>query len=1553
MPAAPKQQNRSQDNQMSARSSNAGEAMGDTGELLLLRQAHQEEIQRLSLIYAERVRSVEARRLEVEEECESLGDQLAELRERLRNTEQREAERQAEAKRSAARLEERVSGLEGERETLVCHSRDLSASLARLQDELSDRERSLSAIEGELAEARIRCEEREKALGAALRRQTVLEQERQAMDTRLSELTAYVEAEREKLRRQTKALTTSLQMLTEVEIRLAAASVERLEAEESLLRLETEVRQLARELTAERAERSRAQARIDELNAAAASNADRLRELEEESGSLCRERDKLRKVIETQSSAMGKLQKDLDSERSSRARDKSDIASLREQLREQTERHAAADAAYSEQLTALRKKLERSRAAYQRADRQHRAVRNSAAYRLGVALSRSVRSWSGFLSLPGTLWAIYKDARHGAEPSTDIDKDLACLEAELREIHATGGLGVAEQWLRENIAFGGPYQQASALVLLAKLIRRELPHESIRLAREALDLDPRPFRRKLLAFLLHDAGHIVEAYELLSSIPNEPLKPAERVKYERVAGDYRLLAATPSLPERRECDYRPIEGRVLYVAASARPHNVSGYTVRTHSILRAMLAGGWDVHCITRPGYPWDRKDVADGDCELVVEIEGVRYESIAGADRRQLPSDEYIVVAADLIEKQAREMRPALVHAASNHENALPALLAARRLGVPFIYEVRGLWEYSRASRLPGWEQSDAFRLAEQLETYVAKNADAVLVITQGLADELAERGVDPKLITVVPNGVDLDGDDETAMLAGGEARRKLGLQDSDFVVGYVGSLVAYEGIDDLITAFAKLVEKFDNARLVIVGGGEAHLALRKQADGMNLSDRVLFTGKLDPEEARSIYGALDVVVNPRKAVKVCQLVSPLKPLEAMRYGVPLIVSDAKALREMVKDGVNALVHEAGNPDSLALCMIRMAQDAVLRERLAGEARKDVRERSWKKIVKNIQDQYLRLGIKACEDRANIVQAPEDVFIPPLDVPATRNSLTEEEKRALDERLRHALERGGVPGVDALIESQSVGHSPRFRAFCEIKGAQILLSRGHIDRALKLAEAALGRDSSPGTLRGCLRIHSDAANIGRAIELVKRFEREIAEIGTSDKRLINEVKGRWKLVEWAKMPQHHRSIPCVKGRVVNILAFSLPFTSVGYATRSHGLAYAIKSLGWDIRPYTRPGFPVDHKPELADESLPASSEIDGLIYRHHLSPNRKQVDEVTYLTDCISYYETVFENEQPEIVHAASNFVTALPALIAARRLGIPFVYEVRGFWEVTRSSRDADFVNTPKHRYMKLFEGILLEESDHLLTITSPMREVIVSRGVAPEDVSVAFNSVDPERFVPRERNGFLADRLGIPTNVPVIGYIGSFVDYEGLDDLVEASAMLKRRGFDFRLLLVGDGAELEAISSQVKATGIEDIAIITGRVPHDEVENYYSLIDIAPFPRKPWEVCELVSPLKPFEAMALEKAVVVSGTRALLEVVGDGGGISYQKGSVEDLCATLERVLVDSEFRSSLGRSARDRILKERSWRAAAEGCLSAYLYAVKRTSSVGMYHELSAM
>ena len=608
-----------------------------------------------------------------------------------------------------------------------------------------------------------------------------------------------------------------------------------------------------------------------------------------------------------------------------------------------------------------------------------RRLRSSAAYRLGRAQVEALKDWRLFITLPLTVFRIWRDVRNrrlGTQSAAGSDwRDHAGPDEGLpwpqaiEIIHTEQGADQAERYITAQRRPG--HQKADGFFRLARL---ELNHDvrtSARLARKALELDDRAYRRERYAFLFFDAGCVREAAGLLGrSTWRWRRGPSEAAKIRQIQGSARLLETLPEIPGRvSQLAFDPRPKSVLYVASSSLPYHVTGYTQRTHALLKALVECGMDMHCVTRPGYPKDRPDVQEVDDGAVHVVEGITYETLPGVHRREVRPDEYIGHSAAAIEYRARELRPAVIHAASNHEAGLPALIAARRLGIPFVYEVRGLWEYTAASKRPNWEETERFEFEVRLESLLVQHADAVLTLTQSLADELIRRGSDADKIALAPNAIhpeefeSLSRDDSLA--------EGLGLTPSDFVVGYVGAIVKYEGLEDLLIALSLLRTDLPSLRAVLVGGGDDLDRLKAMALEIGVDDVCIFTGRVSPSQAKDHLALLDAVVLPRKPYPVCQLVSPLKPMEAMAAGIPLVVSDVGALKEMVRENETACVHKSGDPQSLANQIRRLVEDPAFRRSLAEEGRNQaVARHTWGRVSDTVLATYDRVGAQIPEQR-------------------------------------------------------------------------------------------------------------------------------------------------------------------------------------------------------------------------------------------------------------------------------------------------------------------------------------------------------------------------------------------------------------------------------------------------------------------------------------------------------------------------------------------------------------------------------------------------------
>lgn len=395
------------------------------------------------------------------------------------------------------------------------------------------------------------------------------------------------------------------------------------------------------------------------------------------------------------------------------------------------------------------------------------------------------------------------------------------------------------------------------------------------------------------------------------------------------------------------------------------------------------------------------------------------------------------------------------------------------------------------------------------------------------------------------------------------------------------------------------------------------------------------------------------------------------------------------------------------------------------------------------------------------------------------------------------------------------------------------------------------------------------------------------------------------------------------------------VLSMSLPEESSGYAQRTQAVVPALAANGLNVHCVTMPGFPW-HRGKAG----PATPQEVGTVTYHRSGSAHHPVP--SGITELLQAERALLEHlrgVRPRAVMAASDHANALPALLAARSLGVPFIYDVRGFWEYSRAAGNPSWQAGEEFRETVELESAIAGYADLVLTLSVSMQDELQRRGVAPDKIHLLPNCADAGRFAPRRRNLALSRRLNLPADVPVIGYVGSFNEYEGLDDLVRAGDLLARRGAKFRIVLVGSdhlpGTPLLAgLRRLVTEAGHGDRIILPGRVTADEVADWYSLIDIAPIPRKDLMVTRLVSPMKPLEALAMEKAVVVPDLPALTEIVGhDRTGIIFPAGSVQGLADALERLLVDPNLRARLGRDGRDWVLKHRDWTTAAQPATAA--------------------
>ena len=404
-----------------------------------------------------------------------------------------------------------------------------------------------------------------------------------------------------------------------------------------------------------------------------------------------------------------------------------------------------------------------------------------------------------------------------------------------------------------------------------------------------------------------------------------------------------------------------IPGRVLHLVTDALPATSAGYTIRTHEIALAQREAGLDPHVATRAGYPVTQGRI---DGRRLVELDGVPYHRLLP---RRMPgrADALARQGLELADALTRQLRPAVLHAASNYANARLALALRERYGLPVVYEVRGFWEDTWLSRYPDAAErarSELYQRNRGLETQCMLAADLVVTLGAAMRDEIVARGVPAEKIEIVPNAVSAEFlkplPDATTL------REELGIKPDEPVVGEVTSLVPHEGIGTLLEATAILRARGVPARALIVGDGPERAALQRQAARAGLAEAAVFPGRVPAAKVRQFHALLDVFVVPRTPDRVCQLVTPLKPVEAMASGLCVVTSEVKALTEIVKHEVTGMQTVPQDPVSLADCLERLLYSPDIRRKLGDNAREwAARDRTWAHNAARYRDAYARLG--------------------------------------------------------------------------------------------------------------------------------------------------------------------------------------------------------------------------------------------------------------------------------------------------------------------------------------------------------------------------------------------------------------------------------------------------------------------------------------------------------------------------------------------------------------------------------------------------------------
>lgn len=529
---------------------------------------------------------------------------------------------------------------------------------------------------------------------------------------------------------------------------------------------------------------------------------------------------------------------------------------------------------------------------------------------------------------------------------------------------------------------------------------------------------------------------------------------------------------------------------------------------------------------------------------------------------------------------------------------------------------------------------------------------------------------------------------------------------------------------------------------------------------------------------------------------------------------------------------------------------------------------------------------------------------------------------------------LERAVKHGN-PGGGNLLDYNAPAHETNAGSFVSctellpaadvVRWLRELVAARRYDAARAIAEANYARFSELPEFLTILRaVYSKTG----AVSLALRVSYDLVRLGKTSPASLRVASGRLReLSGW---------IPSISGpvdevppmnskRIMHLVKESRPFLSNGFVARSHANFLAEIAAGLEPHVVTEPGFARRH----AKNSFRSSALLDSVPH-HHLD-----LGDIDYSTLPVDRYLEIFaelayqklRKIRPSVIHVSSGrrgFETALVGLALKQKTGLPLVYEVRSFFEGNWTDEAEEESRGEVFQRRMAVEEMCMHGADLVLTLGTSMRDELVGRGIPAQKIGLIPNGIDVDKFTPGPKPEKLLKSIALEDTF-VFGYISNMDHYrESQETLVEALAIARSRGIEATLLLVGSGPRAQVVRQRAEDLGVADHLRIVGHVDHQDIVDYYRLIDLFCVPRIRERAGNYVTPLKPFEAMACGVPVAVSDLPALREIVGESRGFTFAPGDAQGIVALVEGAIAQPGRFRIVAEEAREWVVTRRQWK-----------------------------